>query len=170
MREACPCSNGSFTPCYRLGFEDAVSTATPESVFHPYPKVAQEPSEWGLDEAQLRATARWVANEKVHGAHLCVCVTPDELQLAKRRALLEPSDSFFGCRDAVGPLWSERGSVFCGGWQPAPAEPWSLPHRWCAGEALRAIQDLGGHPPARALRRPIRPVRAVGVLRGGDFT
>jgi Rnl2 family RNA ligase len=74
--------------------------------FTPYPKIAAGTDDWRLDEAGARRVdgATWVASEKLHGANLCVVCDGVDIAVAKRRAVLEPGDEFFGYRAAIGPL------------------------------------------------------------------
>ena len=75
-----------------------------DSVFEPYPKTPESVDSWGLNEAQMRRAnkLRWVATEKIHGAHLCVRVFDDGIDVAKRKAVLEEDDDFFGYRRSIG--------------------------------------------------------------------
>lgn len=81
--------------------------------FAPYPKIAAGTDEWRLDEAGARRIERvtWVATEKLHGANLCVLCDGTDIAVAKRRAVLEPGDEFFGYRDAIGPLMAHVRSL-----------------------------------------------------------
>lgn len=74
------------------------------SDFTPYPKVADAIDDWGLDEAELRACdrIRWVATEKVHGAHVCLVVSEERIEVAKRRRVLDDEDEFFDARRVLG--------------------------------------------------------------------
>ncbi len=77
--------------------------------FAPYPKISDSTSAWHEDEARARELDRltWVATEKLHGANLCVCSDGDHVVVAKRRAVLQPGEEFFGYRRAVGPLLAQ---------------------------------------------------------------
>lgn len=72
--------------------------------FAPYPRIAETIDEWDLSEAQTRRAGkiRWAATEKIHGAHLCVCVYARRIEVAKRRAVLDPNDAFFDYRRVIG--------------------------------------------------------------------
>src|SRR5437016_8038652 len=68
--------------------------------FAPYDKIAERLE---ADEAAHRALARvpWVVTEKLHGANLALLSDGDEVRAAKRKALLEPGDEFFGWQAIV---------------------------------------------------------------------
>ena len=74
--------------------------------FVPYPKIVDRIAAWHADEADRRILDRhtWVASEKIHGANLCICTDGTEIAVAKRRAVLEVNDPFFGYRRAIAPL------------------------------------------------------------------
>src|SRR2546423_9081702 len=61
----------------------------------PYDKIAERLE---ADEAAYRALARvpWVVTEKLQGANLALLSDGADVRAAKRKALLEPSDEFFG--------------------------------------------------------------------------
>jgi Rnl2 family RNA ligase len=63
--------------------------------FVSYAKIADRLE---ADEAAHRALARvpWVVMEKIHGANLALASDGDEVRAAKRKALLDPGDEFFG--------------------------------------------------------------------------
>jgi Rnl2 family RNA ligase len=72
----------------------------------PYPKIVDRIAAWNADEIDRRALDKqvWVASEKIHGANLCICTDGAEIVVAKRRAVLDAGDPFFGYRRAVAPL------------------------------------------------------------------
>jgi Rnl2 family RNA ligase len=72
----------------------------------PYPKIVDRIAAWNADEAVRRALDKqtWVASEKIHGANLCICTDGTEIAVAKRRAVLDAGDPFFGYRRAIAPL------------------------------------------------------------------
>ena len=74
--------------------------------FDPYPKIVETMAGWPMDTPEYRALEKrpWVATEKIHGANLCICTDGETIAIAKRRAVLEATDDFFGCRRAIGPL------------------------------------------------------------------
>jgi Rnl2 family RNA ligase len=82
--------------------------------FLPYPKIVDTPADWGVDEAQRRRldAAVWVATEKIHGANLCICTDGEHIAVAKRRAVLAPSEPFFDYRSAIGPLVANVRALF----------------------------------------------------------
>jgi len=78
------------------------------STFSPYPKMPLSMDTWALGDAEIRQAAKmtWVATEKVHGAHLCVTLTSDAIQVGKRRRALEPEEEFFAYPRALGPHYA----------------------------------------------------------------
>lgn len=68
--------------------------------FVPYPKIVDRIAAWNADETDRRALDKqiWVASEKIHGANLCICTDGAEIAVAKRRAVLDAGDPFFGSR------------------------------------------------------------------------
>jgi Rnl2 family RNA ligase len=72
----------------------------------PYPKVVDSLAAWNADEVERRALDKqvWVASEKLHGANLCIATDGTQLVVAKRRAVLDPTESFFAYKRAVAPL------------------------------------------------------------------
>jgi Rnl2 family RNA ligase len=74
--------------------------------FVPYPKIVDRIASWHADEADRRVLDKhtWVASEKIHGANLCICTDGTEIAVAKRRAVLDASDPFFGYKRAIAPL------------------------------------------------------------------
>ena len=74
--------------------------------FVPYPKIVDRIAAWQADETDRRMLDKhtWVASEKIHGANLCICTDGTEIAVAKRRAVLDVSDPFFGYRRAIAPL------------------------------------------------------------------
>lgn len=74
--------------------------------FVPYPKIVDRVAAWHADEADRRMLDKhtWVASEKIHGANLCICTDGTEIAVAKRRAVLDGSDPFFGYKRAIAPL------------------------------------------------------------------
>lgn len=74
--------------------------------FVPYPKIVDRIAAWNADEIDRRALDRqiWVASEKIHGANLCICTDGTEIAVAKRRAVLDAGDRFFGYQRAIAPL------------------------------------------------------------------
>src|SRR5262245_49427546 len=68
--------------------------------FSPYPKIGERLE---ADEAAQRALARvpWVVLEKIHGANLAPVSNGDEVRAAKRKALLERGEEFFGWEGIV---------------------------------------------------------------------
>lgn len=74
--------------------------------FVPYPKIVDRIAAWNADEIDRRALDKqvWVASEKIHGANLCICTDGTEIVVAKRRAVLEAGDLFFGYKRAIAPL------------------------------------------------------------------
>ncbi len=84
------------------------------SAFRPYPKMPATVEAWALSDAQVRETAkfRWVATEKIHGAHLCVTLTADATQVGKRKRALAPDEEFFGYPRALGPHYAALRRLF----------------------------------------------------------
>jgi Rnl2 family RNA ligase len=74
--------------------------------FVPYPKIVDRISAWNADETDRRVLDKhvWVASEKIHGANLCICTDGIEMSVAKRRAVLDAGDPFFGYKRAIAPL------------------------------------------------------------------
>jgi Rnl2 family RNA ligase len=74
--------------------------------FVPYPKIPDRIAAWNADETERRALDKqiWAASEKIHGANLCICTDGTEIAVAKRRAVLDAGDAFFGYRRAIAPL------------------------------------------------------------------
>lgn len=74
--------------------------------FVPYPKIVDRIAAWNADEIDRRALDKqiWVASEKIHGANLCLCSDGTEIVVAKRRAVLDAGDRFFGYKRAIAPL------------------------------------------------------------------
>lgn len=72
----------------------------------PYPKIVDTLAAWDADEVERRTLDQqvWVASEKVHGANLCIATDGTQIVVAKRRAVLEPTESFFAYKRAVAPL------------------------------------------------------------------
>ncbi len=82
--------------------------------FVPYPKIADSIAAWDADEADRRELDKhvWVASEKIHGANLCICTDGAQIVVAKRRAVLDPSDPFFAYKRAIAPLVPAVRSLF----------------------------------------------------------
>ena len=74
--------------------------------FVPYPKIVDRIAAWNADETDRRALDKqiWIASEKIHGANLCLCTDGAEIAVAKRRAVLDAGDPFFGYKRAIAPL------------------------------------------------------------------
>lgn len=74
--------------------------------FVPYPKIVDRIAAWNADEMDRRALDKqiWVASEKIHGANLCIFADGTEIAVAKRRAVLDAGDPFFGYKRAIAPL------------------------------------------------------------------
>lgn len=66
--------------------------------FVPYEKIALSPDKWKLSmsDTRLLKKADWVVTEKIHGANFCVLTDGIVVRCAKRKALLEKNDDFFG--------------------------------------------------------------------------
>lgn len=82
--------------------------------FEGYEKIAEAPSQWGVDEAAHRRLERatWVVTEKVHGANFCFVLDGRTVRCAKRKALLEPDEDFFGHGAVLARLENRLGSLF----------------------------------------------------------
>jgi Rnl2 family RNA ligase len=80
----------------------AMSSSPPASFkFTAYEKIAESLDAWlGDDEAAYRALHRvpWIVTEKIHGANFCLITDGAAIRCAKRKALLEPDEDFFGHR------------------------------------------------------------------------
>jgi Rnl2 family RNA ligase len=76
------------------------------TMYVPYPKIVDSLAAWDADEIERRALDKqvWVASEKIHGANLCIGTDGTQIIVAKRRAVLEPTESFFAYKRAVAPL------------------------------------------------------------------
>lgn len=74
--------------------------------FVPYAKIPERldlaPEVWRQFDAKGMS---WVAEEKVHGAHLVLVTNGHEVRAAKRGGYLEPGESFFGCGRLVASLY-----------------------------------------------------------------
>lgn len=69
--------------------------------FTAYEKIAESLDAWlGDDEAAYRALHRvpWIVTEKIHGANFCLITDGTSIHAAKRKALLEADEDFFGHR------------------------------------------------------------------------
>lgn len=79
-----------------------------------YEKMSESPSEWGLDERAARqlGRARFVVTEKLHGANLAVLCDGVGVSFAKRKARLEPGESFFGHERLAPALTRGAGKVW----------------------------------------------------------
>ncbi|MDF1662120.1 MAG: RNA ligase family protein, partial [Planctomycetota bacterium] len=66
--------------------------------FVSYEKISESTVTWENDEAALRRLQKltWVATEKIHGANFSLSFDGAELRCAKRKALLEDGQDFFG--------------------------------------------------------------------------
>jgi Rnl2 family RNA ligase len=64
-------------------------------LFNSYQKIAESPKDWQLEHPKQLDRVRWCATEKIHGANLCWIKSKDKLLAAKRKAILEKSESFF---------------------------------------------------------------------------
>ena len=66
--------------------------------FQGYEKMAERAEDWLADEAVQRRLAKleWVVTEKIHGAAFALVADAAGVRAAKRKALLEPGESFFG--------------------------------------------------------------------------
>jgi Rnl2 family RNA ligase len=67
--------------------------------FTSYERIREELADWASDDASAyRALARaeWIVTEKIHGASFCFVVSEEGIRCAKRKALLEPGEDFFG--------------------------------------------------------------------------
>lgn len=75
-----------------------MSTPDDPVPFTPYDKIASSPRDWGLDERDARAVerAQWVVTEKIHGANFCAVSDGESVRFAKRKAVLEEGEAFFG--------------------------------------------------------------------------
>jgi Rnl2 family RNA ligase len=64
----------------------------------PFVSYDKIPERLELDEISHRASAKvaWVVTEKIHGANFCVLTDGNEVRAAKRKALLEEGEEFFG--------------------------------------------------------------------------
>jgi len=80
----------------------------------PYPKIVDSLAAWNADELERRALDKqvWVASEKLHGANLCIATDGTQIVVAKRRAVLDPTESFFAYKRAVAPLVTGVRRVF----------------------------------------------------------
>ncbi|HEU4412321.1 MAG TPA: RNA ligase family protein [Polyangiaceae bacterium] len=89
-------------------------TEPAEAPFAGYEKIAEAPSQWGLDDAALRRLGRatWVVTEKVHGANFCFLLDGRTVRCAKRKALLGPGEDFFGHGAVLGRLEGRLGALF----------------------------------------------------------
>lgn len=67
--------------------------------FRPYPKIRESSSAWESDEAVARQLKKltWIATEKIHGANFSFHLSIQDrvLRCAKRKAILNDSDTFF---------------------------------------------------------------------------
>jgi Rnl2 family RNA ligase len=85
--------------------------------FTSYERIRETLHEWlGEDEAAYRALRRvdWVVTEKIHGANFCFVVDESGIQCAKRRALLEADEDFFGHRSLAARKSDALRSLFAG--------------------------------------------------------
>jgi Rnl2 family RNA ligase len=84
------------------------------AAFEAYEKIAESPSQWGLDEAACRRLERatWVVTEKVHGANFCFLLDGHAVRCAKRKAPLEPDEDFFGHRAVLARLEARLAALY----------------------------------------------------------
>lgn len=78
------------------------------SALCPYPKMPASTDAWALATEAVRQTAklRWVATEKIHGAHLCITLRGDAVAVGKRKRALAPDEPFFDYPRALGPHYA----------------------------------------------------------------
>ena len=72
----------------------------------PTPRSSIAPAAWNADEAARRELDKqvWVASEKLHVTHLCICTDGVQIVAAKRRAVLDATELFFAYKRALAPL------------------------------------------------------------------
>jgi Rnl2 family RNA ligase len=82
--------------------------------FSGYEKIAERLEDLGLDEAAHRALNKldWVVTEKVHGANFALVTDGASVRAAKRKALLEAGEEFFGYESVLGALESKVRDAF----------------------------------------------------------
>ena len=66
--------------------------------FNSYQKIPESSASWILDKKSTNKLqqAKWCVTEKIHGANFCWLVNKTEILCAKRKAILTPTDNFFG--------------------------------------------------------------------------
>jgi len=66
--------------------------------FTSYDKIPGSSQRWDASPADIRRLERvdWVVTEKVHGANFCFVLSSGTIDCAKRKAMLSPTEDFFG--------------------------------------------------------------------------
>ncbi len=74
--------------------------------FLSYPRIRESHSELTPEQARQIGQAEWIATEKIHGANFCILSDGEHVECAKRKAKLGATESFFGYRDVIAPMFS----------------------------------------------------------------
>ncbi|EAY31860.1 RNA ligase family protein [Microscilla marina] len=83
-------------------------------LFQSYPKIPESFDAFQLSEADYRLFKKtdWVVTEKIHGANFCVLSNGEETQFAKRKAVLDEEENFFGYHSLRNHLTAQVAQVF----------------------------------------------------------
>lgn len=83
-------------------------------LFQAYPKIPENFDALKLSEADYRLLKKtdWVVTEKIHGANFCVLSNGEDTHFAKRKAVLDDAENFFGYHSLRDDLREKVGQVF----------------------------------------------------------
>jgi Rnl2 family RNA ligase len=79
-----------------------------------YHKIEETPSAWELSPEETRKLRKtmWTVSEKIHGANFCILIQEHEIRFAKRKALLELNEDFFGYHIIASRLETKARTLF----------------------------------------------------------
>lgn len=80
--------------------------------FDSYQKIAETTKDWQLEHTKQLSKVPWCVTEKVHGANLCFIQSKEGLQVAKRKAILQEGEEFFGYQTVKVQLSSALADLF----------------------------------------------------------
>jgi Rnl2 family RNA ligase len=85
-----------------------------EHLFTSYPKIPESFDALKLTEADYRLLKKtdWVVTEKIHGANFCVLSNGEDTHFAKRKAVLDDAENFFGYHSLRDDLVEKVAQVF----------------------------------------------------------
>jgi Rnl2 family RNA ligase len=119
------------------------------SPFTSYQKIAETTKDWQLEHPKQLSRVTWCVTEKIHGANFCFIQSKDGLLVAKRKAIVENDEEFFGYQKV-----KERLAITLRGLFTLLESQISLSHLYVYGELF------GGAYPHFDIK-PIANVQAV---------